>query len=256
MSGIFNNEGDIEENSYIANQPPNGSDEEDNRNNSRELTASKVRLSFDQEKRIQQLPSFALKKGPVIKQSEYKPLVLRNIPLFFWGIGLIFLIFAILLTANMIIGDNEEKRIFKGFYGKYKFEYFVLVLIYGFGISFFVTARYEKIVIDKQKNEMSISKFFILKCKKEFLNIPVSDVNAVFPTRMVTYHTDMQKTCLTKIGIRFRETSTVYVFKTIFKYFLIKNVIKMRAYLFKKISTYESVNEELKGTETHMEIVH
>lgn len=221
------------------------------------VTTNKIKLSFEDEKKLQKMPSFTLKAPSTDKRvfSEYKPLILRNIPFFFWMWGLIFIITGIILTINVIIGDNKDKRIMDGFYGAHFWEYIVLIAIYIIGVSFFVVARYETIEVDKEKGEMRISKFYILKCKKKYLNIPIDEINSVFPTQVVTEHSQTTKTCLNKIGIQFNETNTVYIFKTVFKCLLIRDVIKLRMHLFKKISTYESVEMELKGTETHMDII-
>ena len=244
--------------SVISNINKYDPDDENNRSlyPEDEVNPNRIKLSFNAERTLSKIPSFSMRPQTDKRSfSDYKPLVLRSIPIFFWLVGLVFIVMAIILTINICIGDNKEKRIMDSFYGKHFWEYIILVITYIIGISFVIVARYETIEVDKVKGEMRISKFYILKCKKKYLNIPIENINAVFPTQVVTEHSQTTQTCLNKMGIQFNETSTVYVFKTIFKCFLIRDIIKLRMYLFKKISTYEGVEMELKGTETHMDII-
>lgn len=224
------------------------------------INPNKINLSLEAERKLQKIPSFSIKPSltkddPLSKYSDYKPLKLYNIPFYFWFIGIVFLTLGIILTINIVYADNPTKRIFDSFYGKSVWEYIILVVIYVIGCSFFIVAKYETIVIDKQKGMMTLSKFYLIKCERKLLEIPIEQINSIFPTQVVTESAATSRSCLKKIGIRFNENSTVFVFKTIFTYGLIKRIIKLRAYVFKKICTYDAVKVELKGTETYHNIM-
>lgn len=150
---------------------------------------------------------------------------------------------------------SESKQMFEAFNGKHVWEYIVVVLIFLFGISFFFAAKFEKIVVNKPEDELLLYKFSLYKFKAETLTIKLSSLNTIYPTRIETTHVESSRTCLNKIGFRFNETEVVYMFQTIFNYTLINTVIKLRAYIFNKLSTFDSVNWELKGTETHMDVL-
>jgi hypothetical protein len=60
-----------------------------------------------------------------------------------------FIIVGILLTYNIIVGQNSDSRIMNAFFGKSAWEYVILSFIYIIGVSMFVVAKYESIIIDK-----------------------------------------------------------------------------------------------------------
>ena len=258
----FNTDNIFLEDNTDTNQYNNDDDENQNDNtyNSRDertrIKPNRIRLSFEQEKKIQKLPSFTvgeakrdrINSARYLDISEYKPFTLYNFPLFFWMIGLLFIAGDILLISNIIL-KKKNKHFIDGFYGKYFWEYIVIIVIFLIGFSFFCVAKYESITIDKTKGLMTLSKFELIYCKKKTLIIPLEQINSIFPVRVQSYNTPSSYTCLNKIGITFNNTSTIYLFKTICSYFIIKDVIKIRAYLYRKIQPYDTVQEELYGTQ-------
>ena len=150
----------------------------------------------------------------------------------------------------------NKKNFIDGFCGKKFIEYFILIVIFLVGGSFFIVARYETITIDKQKGLMTLTKFYLIGCKNSVLEIPIENINTIFPTRLlIKKSSEMTKNCLCKIGITFNGIITVYTFKTVCSYFIIKDIIKIRAYLYKKIQTYESVETELNGYESYIDVI-
>ena len=88
------------------------------------------------------------------------------------------------------------------------------------------------------------------------LEIEIKNINAIFPVKVQTNNRSMmERSCLTEIGITFNNTNTTYIFKTIFRYFTIKNVIKLRTFLYKRLQSYESVSRELDGTVTYINVL-
>ena len=232
-------------------------DEENNiRDDKTRIKSNRTRLSLEQEKKLQKLPSFTvgeakrdrIDSAKYLDFSEYKPLTIYNFPFFFWMVGLAFILSDVLLIVNMIL-KKKDNNFINGFYGKNLWEYFILFIIFLIGFSFFCVAKYESITIDKTKGLMTLKKFELLYCKIKELIIPLDQINSVFPVRVQSPNTPLSYTCLNKIGITFNHTSTIYLFKTICAYFVIKDVIKIRAYLYRKIQPYETVKEELFGTE-------
>ena len=65
----------------------------------------------------------------------------------------------------------------------------------------------------------------------------------------------MRRSCLTHIGITFNNSDTVYIFKTLFRYFTIKNVIKLRTFIYKRLQTYDMVARELDGTVSYINVL-
>ena len=45
------------------------------------------------------------------------------------------------------------------------------------------------------------------------------------------------------------------MFKTLFRYSAIKNVIKLRSFIYKRLQNYDSVSRELDGTFTYINVL-
>ena len=226
---------------------------------------SKTNLSLEQERIIQKLPTFRLGNEKIhdevinsdkyLDLKEYKPLYIRNPPIFFWLLGLTFISFDILLIINIIL-SKSNKNFISGFIGKYAWEFIIIVVIFLFGISFFIYAEYESIKIDLMKGVITLYKYDNLSCKCIMYEIQIKAINSVFPAKVETIRTSsMRRSCLTQIGITFNNTNTVYLFKTIFRYFTIKNVIKIRTFLYKRLQSYDMVSRELDGTVSYINVL-
>ena len=226
---------------------------------------SKTNLSLEQERIIQKLPTFRLGKGKIHDEvinsdkyldfKEYEPLIIRNPPLFFWFIGICFFSFDIVLIINIILGHNKNNFI-SGFTGRSVWEYFIIIIIFLFGISFFIYAEYESIHIDLIKGEIKLFKYDNLTCSFNVLNIDINNINSIFPSKVETARSSsMRRSCLTQIGITFNNNNTVYFFRTLFRYFTIKNVIKIRTFLYKRLQSYEMVERELDGTISYINVL-
>jgi hypothetical protein len=228
------------------------------------LPRNRLKLSNELEKKIAKLPKFTISETgknerinstKYLHYSDYEPLKLYSIPFFFWTIGFLFFCLDLLFIINMFMCINKNNFI-DGFCGKNIFEYIVLIIIFLVGGSFFIVARYETITIDKQKGLMTLTKFYLIGCKNSVLEIPIESINTIFPTRLlIKKSSEMTKNCLCKIGITFNGIITVYTFKTVCSYFIIKDIIKIRAYLYKKIQTFESVETELNGLESYIDVI-
>ena len=226
---------------------------------------SKTNLSLEQERIIQKLPTFRIGKEKIHDEvinsdkyldfKEYEPLIIRNPPLFFWFIGICFLSFDIVLIINIILGHNKNNFI-SGFTGRTVWEYLIIIIILLFGISFFIYAEYESIHIDLIKGEIKLFKYDNLTCSFNVLNIDINNINSIFPSKVETARSSsMRRSCLTQIGITFNNNNTVYFFRTLFRYFTIKNVIKIRTFLYKRLQSYEMVERELDGTISYINVL-
>lgn len=217
------------------------------------------------DKIIQKLPTFyagdrkindpRIDSDKYLDYKEYEPFKLSNFPLFFWFLGVVFIGFAITLIINIIL-HKYEKNFFDGFIGKYFWEYIVLLFIFGFGITFFFVAQYESIVINKLKGIMILSRFDLFKCGFTNLEIQIKNVNSIFPVSVQSArNTSMTRSCLTQIGITYDNSNTVFIFKSFFSYFTIKNVVKLRAFLYQHIQSFEDVKKELDGMSTQVNVI-
>ena len=224
---------------------------------------SKTNLSLEQERIIQKLPTFRIDKinddiinsDKYLDLKEYKPLIIRNPPLFFWFLGFCFISFDIILIINIIL-YQIKKNFLSGFIGHYAYEFIILIVILLFGASFFIYAEYESIHIDMIKGIMKLYKYNTLTCSFNILEIELNSINSIFPTKVQSIRTsNMGRTCLTQIGITFNNSNTVYVFKSLFRYFTIKNVIKIRTFLYKRLQSYEMVERELDGTISYINVL-
>ena len=226
---------------------------------------SKTNLSLEQERIIQKLPTFRIGKEKIHDEvinsdkyldfKEYEPLIIRNPPLFFWFIGICFLSFDIVLIINIILSHNKNNFI-SGFTGRSVWEYLIIIIIFLFGISFFIYAEYESIHIDLIKGEIKLFKYDNLTCSFNVLNIDINNINSIFPSKVETARSSsMRRSCLTQIGITFNNNNTVYFFRTLFRYFTIKNVIKIRTFLYKRLQSYEMVERELDGTISYINVL-
>ena len=226
---------------------------------------SKTNLSLEQERIIQKLPTFRIGKEKIHDEvinsdkyldfKEYEPLIIRNPPLFFWFIGICFLSFDIVLIINIILGHNKNNFI-SGFTGRSVWEYLIIIIIFLFGISFFIYAEYESIHIDLIRGEIKLFKYDNLTCSFNLLNIDINNINSIFPSKVETARSSsMRRSCLTQIGITFNNNNTVYFFRTLFRYFTIKNVIKIRTFLYKRLQSYEMVERELDGTISYINVL-
>jgi len=234
-------------------------------NDQTDAGGSRINLSIDQERIIQKLPSFrtgdrkihddVINSDKYLNYKEYKPFIIRNPPLFFWFLGLCFIGFGFTLIINICL-SKYNKNFISGFIGHYAWEYIIIVIIFIFGSSFFFYSEYESIEIDKMKGVLKLYKYDTLTCKFNMLEIEIKNINSIFPVRVQTSRrTSMERTCLTQIGITFNNTNTTYIFKTIFRYFTIKTIIKLRTFLYKKLQSYDSVSRELDGTTTYINVL-
>ena len=233
--------------------------------NSQEDIEGKVSLSIDQERIIQKLPSFrvgdrklndeVINSDKYLNFKEYKPLIIRNAPIFFWLLGIIFICFGFTLIINIAL-YKYQKNFMNGFVGRYAWEYIILIIIFIFGASFFFYAEYESIEVDKMKGFIKLYRYDTLSCKLNILEIDIKNINSIFPVRVQTQRSSsMERSCLTQIGITFNNSNTTYIFKSIFRYFTIKTVIKLRTFLYKRLQSYDSVERELDGTLTYINIL-
>ena len=227
--------------------------------------SSRVNLSVDQERIINKLPSFRvgdrkihdehINSDKYLNLKEYKTLKIRNPPIFFWFLGFVFIGFGFILIINMTL-YKYNKNFFVGFIGHYAWEFLLLAIIFIFGLSFFFYSQYESIHVNKMNGTITLYKYDPFGCKFNDLVIQIKDINAIFPVRVLTdRRSSMERSCLTEIGITFNNTNTVYLFKTFFRYFTIKNVIKLRTFLYKKLQSYEMVERELDGTSTYINVL-
>lgn len=225
----------------------------------------KSNLSLEQERIIQKLPTFRLGNEKIkdeiinsdkyLEYKEYEPLIIRNPPIFFWLLGISFIFFDIILIINIILVSKKKNFISKmggiGFW-----QVLIIIIIFLFGVSFFIYAEYESIKVDLIKGNIILYKYNNLKCKFNSLEIEINSINAIFPAKVETTRTtSMRRSCLTQIGITFNNTNTVYVFKTLFRYFTIKNVIKLRTFIYKRLQSYEMVSRELEGTVSYINVL-
>ena len=226
---------------------------------------SKTNLSLEQERIIQKLPTFRLGNEKIhdeiinsdkyLDYKEYQPLIIRNPPLFFWFLGICFLTFDTVLIINIILGHNK-KNFISGFTGRTFWEYLIIIIIFLFGVSFFIYAEYESIHIDLIKGEIKLFKYDNLTCSFNQLKIDINNINSIFPAKVETARSSsMRRSCLTQIGVTFNNNNTVYFFRTLFRYFTIKNVIKLRTFLYKRLQSYEMVERELEGTVSYINVL-
>jgi len=226
---------------------------------------SKTNLSLEQERIIQKLPTFRLGNEKIhdeiinsdkyLDYKEYQPLIIRNPPLFFWFLGICFLTFDTVLIINIILGHNK-KNFISGFTGRTFWEYLIIIIIFLFGVSFFIYAEYESIHIDLIKGIMILYKYDNLTCSFNQLKIDINNINSIFPAKVETARSSsMRRSCLTQIGVTFNNNNTVYFFRTLFRYFTIKNVIKLRTFLYKRLQSYEMVERELEGTVSYINVL-
>ena len=226
---------------------------------------SKINLSLEQERIIQKLPTFRLGNEKIhdeiinsdkyLDYKEYQPLIIRNPPLFFWFLGICFLTFDTVLIINIILGHNK-KNFISGFIGRTFWEYLIIIIIFLFGVSFFIYAEYESIHIDLIKGIMILYKYDNLTCSFNQLKIDINNINSIFPAKVETARSSsMRRSCLTQIGVTFNNNNTVYFFRTLFRYFTIKNVIKLRTFLYKRLQSYEMVERELEGTISYINVL-
>ena len=226
---------------------------------------SKTNLSLDQERIIQKLPTFRLGNEKIhdevinsdkyLDYKEYKPLIIRNPPVFFWFLGICFISFDIVLIINIIL-SKYKKNFISSFFGRSIWEYIIIIIIFLFGLSFFIYAEYESIHIDLIKGIMTLYKYDNLTCSFNTLEIQITTINSIFPAKVETIKSSsLRRSCLTQIGITFNNNNTVYIFRSIFRYFTIKNVIKLRTFLYKRLQSYEMVERELDGTVSYINVL-
>ncbi len=92
---------------------------------------------------------------------------------------------------------------------------------------------------------MILSKFFLFKCKSKKLRIPLSQINSIYPVT-ARGNAEASNSGIYKIGIRFNQTEIAMIFKSLFKCFIINDIITLRSYVFGHRNTYKSVENELR----------
>lgn len=192
-----------------------------------------------------------------VKMTVGGKITLRAIPYFFWFIGILFLAVAFLLFINLLMGignDKEDlssrkKTIFNAYNEGLWWQYLIVILIFLLGLSFFVIAKYETIIVDKDNNKFILTKTYLLCCKEKVLELHCSDIESIFAfkTGKVTSSTS---SILYKLGIRFRhnnKSNCVYVFKSIFEKFVVDDVKTIREFLYEMTDDYETIKDEMRN---------
>lgn len=76
----------------------------------------------------------------------------------------------------------------------------------------------------------------------------MKSVDAIYPV-LILNSSGSGDSNIYKIAIRFNESHTIVFFKSLFKYFVIKDIITLRAYVFEKKFSYESVANEIRSSD-------
>lgn len=58
--------------------------------------------------------------------------------------------------------------------------------------------------------------------------------------------TNSTESSIYKVGIRYGQNQSTYVLKSLFKHFIIKDVLKLRAYIFDNYHTYDRVSNDMR----------
>jgi hypothetical protein len=88
-------------------------------------------------------------------------------------------------------------------------------------------------------------KLYVFCCKADDITIPLEEINSVYLIRFKT-ETNTTSSAFYRIGIRYKNNKNLFVFRGLFKYFLINSVIKLRHYICNIQDTYEKVENELR----------
>lgn len=175
-----------------------------------------------------------------------RKLTIRSFPFFFWLLGLVFIIFGILLLVNLILGEESENSIFKGFNQGYWWEYLIVGIIFSLGISFYITAKYESIHFDREKDLCVLSKTYLFCCSNQSIVLKISEIENIYAIKIGNVSTSMNS-IIYKVGIRYgKQNKTAHIFKSLFERSVINNVLELRRYLFDSYDTYDSIKNDIR----------
>lgn len=96
-------------------------------------------------------------------------------------------------------------------------------------------------------------RYYLFCISSDKLVIRISDIVSIFPIRIGTVTTTTNSS-LYKVGIRYNNNRTVYILKSLFKYFIIKDVIRLRSYLFDKHYSYHEIMDEIRVNMSNLNI--
>ncbi len=182
------------------------------------------------------------------EMKQNQSLTMRNIPIVYWGIGVLLTIFGLLFMVNMILYKNDYTPFLKILYKSEWWEILILILFILIGFSLFLTANYEKITIDKYNQTVIFSKYHLIFCRKFLIQFRISDIIDVFPYKL-GYRTVFHGSYIYKTGFRLRNSkkiNMIYMFKSVFQWETIRNVLKIKNYLYDNdYFTYDLIKESI-----------
>ncbi|CAD8162031.1 unnamed protein product [Paramecium octaurelia] len=103
---------------------------------------------------------------------DQKSLVLYRVPVFIWGIGILIIMLSLYLLYNLIWG--LEGKVFKQ--GTTWWQYFVSFIIMGIGISFLIATKREKLIFNKEKDEIILC-YRNICCQKKVMEQKISHLS-------------------------------------------------------------------------------
>ena len=98
---------------------------------------------------------------------------------------------------------------------------------------------------------MTFTKLYPLCCKTEKVSIRLNTINSIFAVHLGAV-TNTNNSSLYQVGVRFNQTEQIYVLKSLWRHFIIKDIIRLRDYVFEKHYTYEMIEEELRQNLSYM----
>jgi hypothetical protein len=150
---------------------------------------------------------------------------------------------------NQTYNNSSKKFIFDSFNEGKWWQYFIVICIFIFGITFFVVAKYETLVMNKEIDNCTITKSYFLFCKSVSISFNISDIESVyaFKTGKVSNTTN---SVIYKIGVKFKyeeKSSTIYIFKSLCEKFVIDDVKSIKEFIYESFEDYDNIKEEIRN---------
>lgn len=72
----------------------------------------------------------------------------------------------------------------------------------------------------------------------------ISDIKHIYPIKVVTKANTI-KSRIYKIGIMYQNNKSIFINKSLWESMVIKDILKMRFYIFGKYETYDNIKSEI-----------
>lgn len=92
---------------------------------------------------------------------------------------------------------------------------------------------------------MTYKKFYLFCCRFDKIEIKLDEIDSIYVIKYTNVSTNINSVFY-RIGIRYKNNSVLYAFRSLWKYFIINDVVTLRSYILRSKDNYDNVLDELR----------